>query len=325
MINTPRYAGAIIDAHCHVASTDFIPVDFVAGTARNIAAKLQATGVERSIGELSEAVRKQHQDHHADGLIGELDESGVAQAVLLLPDFTFVSRCDLTIAEMIERHRRICERHPGRFFVFAGVDPRWGRDGLDLFTRTIQDPRFHGLKLYPPCGYSPSDRALYPYYELCREYRAPALLHVGPTAPTLSFSYSNPWLIDQAALDFPDVNFILAHAAVHFVEECLTLAEYRPNIFLDISAFPSICPAPNGWKSALPKFLQRGINHKIIFGTDWPLFGTGRHRRLMEAFLSDAGPLSGISSSQRDWVMQANISRLIAAKRASQPGVPVSE
>jgi len=103
------------------------------------------------------------------------------------------------------------------------------------------------------------------------------------------------------------------------VEECLTRAEYRPNIFLDISAFPAISPAPNGWKAALPKFFQHGINHKILFGTDWPLFGTGRHRRLIEAFLSDAGPLSSISSSQRHWIMQANITRLIAAKRSSQP------
>lgn len=320
MSDTRSYVGTIIDGHCHVASTHFIPRDFVEGTARNVAAKLRATGVERSIGELTEGVLKQHQDHQADGFVRELDDSGVAQAVLLLPDFTFTSKCDLTIAEMIERHRQICERHPGRFFVFAGVDPRWGRDGLDLFAKTIQDPRFQGLKLYPPCGYSASDRALYPYYELCREYRAPVLLHVGPTAPTLSFSYSNPWLVDQAALDFPDVNFILAHAAVHFVEECLTLAEYRPNIFLDISAFPSISPAPNGWKAALPKMFQRGVNHKILFGTDWPLFGTGRHRRLLEAFLGHGGPLNGISGSQRDWIMQANISRLIASKKSSRRG-----
>lgn len=319
MNNAPAYTGTIIDAHCHVASTDFIPRDFVVGAAKNVAAKLLATGVERSIDELSDSVRKQHQDHQADGFIREFDESGISQAVLLLPDFTFTLKCDLTIAEMIERHRKICERHSGRFFVFAGVDPRWGRDGLDLFEKTLQDPHFHGLKLYPPCGYSASDRALYPYYELCREYRAPVLLHVGPTAPTLSFSYSSPWLVDQAALDFPDVNFILAHAAVHFVEDCLTLAQYRPNIFLDISAFPSINPAPNGWKAALQKFFQHGINHKIIFGTDWPLFGPGRLPRLIQAFLSHAGPLHGISSVQREWVMQGNICRLLAPKRSVQP------
>jgi predicted TIM-barrel fold metal-dependent hydrolase len=320
MNDSAAYTGTIIDSHCHVASTDFIPRDFIAGIARNVAAKLRATGVARSIDELSEAIRKQNQDHQADGFIRELDESGVSQAVLLLPDFTFTLKCDLTIAEMIERHRQICGRHPGRFFVFAGVDPRWGRDGLNLFEKTLQDPGFHGLKLYPPCGYSASDRALYPYYELCREYRAPVLLHVGPTAPTLSFNYSSPWLVDQAALDFPDVNFILAHAAVHFVEDCLTLAEYRPNIFLDISAFPAICPAPNGWKPALRKFFQHGVNHKILFGSDWPLSGTGRHRRLIQAFVSPEGPLNDISSAQRDWIMQANISRLITPKRSSQPG-----
>jgi predicted TIM-barrel fold metal-dependent hydrolase len=321
MTDTRPYASTIIDAHCHVASTDFIPLDFIVGTARNIAAKLIAAGVGKSVCELSDSIQKQHQDHHADGFIRELDASGVAQAVLLLPDFTFVAKCDLTIAEMIERHRLIGQRHPGRFFVFAGVDPRWGKDGLDLFEKTIQHPGFHGLKLYPPCGYSASDRQLYPYYELCREYRVPVLLHVGPTAPTLSFSYSSPWLVDQAALDFPDVNFILAHAAVHFVEDCLTLAEYRPNIFLDISAFPSISPAPNGWKPALKRFLSHGINHKIIFGTDWPLFGPGRHTRLLQAFTGPEGPLNGVSRTQQEWLMHGNISRLLASKRS---GIPAS-
>ncbi len=312
MSKDPVYSGAIIDAHCHVASTYFIPREFVDGTARNIAVKLAANGAKKSVVDLTESICKQHQDHDADGLVREMDDAGISQAVLLLPDFTFVMKCGLTIAEMMERHRAISERHPGRFYIFAGVDPRWGNDGLDLFERAICDTHFHGLKLYPPCGYSPSDRMLYPFFDICKRHRIPALVHIGPSSPALSFAYSNPWLIDQAARDFPDVNFILAHAAVHFVEDCLALAEYRPNIFLDISAFAGISPAPNGWKAALSNLFRKGINHKILFGTDWPLFGgPGRHARLMQAFVGQDGPLSGISSAQREWIMSGNILRLI--------------
>lgn len=313
MHNGAAYSGEIIDAHCHIASTDFIPEDFLIGVARNIVAKLNATGVNKSVAELCDTIRAQHQDHDADGLVREMSESGIAKAVALLPDFTWVSKSELTIAEMIARHRAIAQRHPDRFFMLVGVDPRWGPDGIRLFESVIEEPCFHGLKLYPPCGYSPSDKSLYPYFELCRAHRAPVLLHVGPTAPNLTFNYSNPWLIDQAALDFPDVNFILAHACAHFVKDCLSLAEYRPNIYLDISAFPSIAPAPSGWKAVLPKFFRHGINHKILFGTDWPLYGAGRHARLIDTFTGQAGPLRDVSPAQRRWIMHDNILRLIAS------------
>src|SRR5690606_26723281 len=97
----------------------------------------------------------------------------------------------------------ICERHPGRFYVFAGVDPRWGLDGIRLFERGVGEYGFHGLKLYPPCGYSPSDPRLYSLYEICASRGLPVLTHVGGTSPALAFDTSDPILLDQAARSFP--------------------------------------------------------------------------------------------------------------------------
>ncbi|MFL6665327.1 MAG: amidohydrolase family protein [Rhizobacter sp.] len=306
------YSGHIVDAHCHVASSRFIPQAFFEGLCRNVAVRLAANGVKRSHADLLEMYLKSSQDHAADGLVAEMDSAGIAQAVLLLPDFTYVLKSELTIAEMHAQHHAIATRHAGRFFVFCGVDPRWGADGLALFEKSISSHHFHGLKLYPPCGYSPSDRLLYPYYEICQARKLPVLMHIGPTSPVLEFGYAHPDMLDRAALDFPGVDFILAHGAVHHVDACTSLCAFRPNVYLDISAFLGSMH-PGGWQAALTAMFRMNLNHKILFGTDWPVFRyTGGHKKVMDMFLGPDGPLAGVSAAQRSWLMSRNILRLLA-------------
>ncbi|MEO3713223.1 amidohydrolase family protein [Roseateles flavus] len=307
----PVYTGHVLDAHCHIASTHFIPEGFYEGLCRNVAVRLAATGVRKSLLELMEMYLRMSQDHQGDTLVSEMDEAGIQQAVLLLPDFTQVMQSQLTIAEMWAEHHEILKRHAGRFFVFGGVDPRWGADGLALLERGITEYGFKGLKLYPPCGYSPSDRSLYPFYELCQAHGLPVLMHIGPTSPSLSFQFSHPYLVDQAALDFPDVNFILAHGAVHHVQDCAALCAYRPNVYLDISAFLG-SQHPGGWQAGLAELFKLNLNHKILFGTDWPVFRySGGHKKVMDLFLAADGPLAGVSRGQRSWLMSGNARRLL--------------
>jgi predicted TIM-barrel fold metal-dependent hydrolase len=305
------YDGTVIDGHCHIASTHFIPQEFFEGFCRNVLAKMEATGASKPLGALLDTYLTRSQDHLGDALVAEMSAGGIDRAVVLLPDFTYVMKSELTIAEMFKEHFDILKRHPGRFFVFAGADPRWGLDGVNLFEKGVKEYGFRGLKLYPPCGYSPSDRSLYPYYEICREHRLPVLLHVGPTSPALDFSYSHPYLIDGAARDFPDVNFILAHGAVHFVDDCVALCAYRPNVYLDTSAFLA-STHPMGWQTALAELFRKNINHKILFGTDWPVFRfSGGHKKVMDNFRSEEGPLVHVSPVQRNWLMSRNIERLL--------------
>ena len=305
------YAGHIVDAHCHVASTRFIPPAFYEGLCRNIAVKLAAHGVRRSLPDLMAGYEAAAQDHEADGLVAEMDEAGIHQAVLLLPDFTHVMKSEFDIAQMYADHHAILKRHVGRFFVFGGIDPRWGSDGVALFEKGVAEYGFKGLKLYPPCGYSPSDRGLYPCYEICAARGLPVLLHIGPTSPALAFSHAHPDLLEQAALDFPGVNFILAHGAVNHPEACASLCAFRPNVYLDVSAFLA-STHPHGWQAALALLFKSNLNHKILFGTDWPVFRfSGGHRKVMDEFLGVAGPLAGVSPVQRDWLMSKNILRLL--------------
>ncbi|WP_052691809.1 amidohydrolase family protein [Teredinibacter purpureus] len=297
----------IIDAHTHLSSTRYIPDDFFRGIARNTQVSLRKNGVERDLDLLTNMVKSQHNDHEGQALLAEMKKANIEKSVLLLPDFTYCMQSELTIAEMYDEHFTLLKKHSTQFSVFAGVDPRWGADGVSLFEKGVTDYGFAGLKLYPPCGYSPSDPSLFPYYEICRQYSLPVLLHTGPTSPEMSFEFSAPELIDSAARNFQDVNFILAHGGVFNRDTVVDLCVFRPNVYLDLGGFTTI-NHPDGWQHALTELFRMGVNHKIIFGTDWPVArAPGGQKQLMSKFDKT---LEAIPEKEKIYILSDNIKRI---------------
>jgi predicted TIM-barrel fold metal-dependent hydrolase len=292
----------IVDAHCHIASTKYTPESFIWGAVANTSQLTESQ--KRRAGDL---YLKRMQDHLCDELVGEMDAAGIAKSILLCADFTHALKdCQLTIEEMIRDHATVARRHPGRFFVFAGVDPRWGKDGVDLFERSVSRGDCHGFKVYPPCGFGPSDPLLYPYYEICSKYSLPVTVHIGPTSSVLAFDNGRPELIDKAARDFPKVSFILAHGSTYYVQECIMMCAYRPNVYLDVSAFESGSPED------LRAMFRKGINRKILFGTDFPVFRMGgRQVDFIDPLLGDDGPLNELNEDDLERVMSGNVLRLL--------------
>ncbi|HEU4727124.1 MAG TPA: amidohydrolase family protein [Kofleriaceae bacterium] len=306
-----RARTAVFDGHCHVASDRFVPRPFIDAMIGNITARLAASGVDGHAHRLLDVYLSRLQDHTADRLIADMDRAAVQQVLLLVPDFSFVFPGGLTIAEMIDEHAKIIARHRARVHVLCGVDPRWGADGLALFERAVGELGFSGLKVYPPCGFSPSDRTLYPYYEICRQRGLPVLVHTGPTSPALTFTTAHPGEIDRVAFDFPEVSFILGHGGVNHVQAAVEMCAYRPNVYLDFSGFPAIIE-PGGPGAGLRRLFDLGINHKIIFGTDWPVFGMATtYPQLVRMIVAEDGPLAAVSEAQRRWLLGDNVRRLI--------------
>ena len=302
----------IVDAHCHIASGEHIPKSFIAGAVSNMVVALNAQGINVTASKLAAMYDQKMQDPLCDELVAEMTQAGISKSVLLIADFSYALKdCVLTIEESFHKHRQVLARHPGKFEVFGGVDPRWGKDGLALFERSLVEFGFRGFKMYPPCGFSPSDAALFPFYELCAYHRVPVLLHIGPTSPALSFSTSYPFLLDEAARLFPTVNFILAHGSVSFTEECAMMCKFRPNVYLDISAYQNNVTRER-MADAVKKTLSQGINHKVIFGTDWPVFRLqGTQLSFVEALCDEEGVAGEISQRERDLVFHGNIEGLL--------------
>src|SRR5947208_4795325 len=302
----------IVDCHCHIASGEHTPMSFIEGSVANMVAAVSAQGVPVTAKKLTTLFMNKMQDPLCDGLVAEMADAGISKSVLLIADFTYALKdCVLTIEESFQKHREVLLRHPGKFEVFGGVDPRWGKDGLALFERSLKDFGFRGLKIYPPCGFSPSDPALFPFYELCAHYHVPVLLHTGPTSPVLDFTVSSPFLVDEAARLFPSVNFILAHGAVSFVEECIMMCRFRPNVYLDISGYQaSLGYDPSA--GAVKHVVSVGINHKVLFGTDFPVFRLqGEQKNFVEAITCEDGALAELNERERALVLHQNVERLL--------------
>jgi hypothetical protein len=252
------------------------------------------------------------QDPLCDELAYEMSEAGIKKSLLTISDFTYAFKdCPLTIEESFLRHRDVLARHPGRFDVFGGIDPRWGKDGTALFEGSVMEFGFRGLCVYPLCGFSASSPELYPYYELCAHHKLPVLLHLGPTSPILDFSAANPLLLDEAARRFPSVNFILAQAAGSFFHDCIMMCRFRPNIYLEISGYQGSL----NWDpecSSVKNTVSQGINHKVLFGTDWPMFRLqGDQREFTQVITSEAGPLSTLHQTERKLILWDNAERLL--------------
>lgn len=307
----------VYDGHCHVASTHFTPRAFLEDVASNVCCRLGSMGAAPRFDRVAEGLAAQQGDHLADGLVREMNAAGIARAVLLVPDFGLRLPGTLEPAEAARRHHEIRLRHPGRFWVYIGVDPRRGPEGVRAFEDVVDAYGLDGVKLYPPCGYSPSDPGLYPYYEICAARSLPVFIHTGPTVRSLDYERAHPMRADKAARDFPRVNFILGHGGLTHVETCAFMAAYRPNVYLDTGGFAS-GPNLSSWPEHLNWLFRLGINHKIIFGTDWPLGRLNGLRRVMGEVLDGPTALAGVSRKDRALLLHENLLRVLAAR--SRPG-----
>ncbi|WP_434609340.1 amidohydrolase family protein [Pseudomonas sp. D2-30] len=304
-----RIVGPLVDGHSHVASTRFTPLSFLEGVADNIEVKLQASGFPVPRSRIIDQFQRDLCDHQGDAQVAAMDRSGIHRSVLLLPDFTYaLPDSELSIEEMFQEHQAILQRHAGRFEVFAGVDPRWGKDGLDLFIRGIETYGFSGLKLYPPCGYQANDPLLEPFYEYCNAHRLPVLLHIGPTSPALSFAHAQARWVDEPARRYRDIPFILAHGAVNDQTQCIELCKYRPNVYLDLSGAQHSIDS-RGQAPMLKALFENEINHKIIFGTDWPINNHESINRRLRSFIVD--PEHAISDHDASLILSGNMQRLL--------------
>lgn len=301
----------IIDGHCHLASTRYIPAVFFEDVAANITRKMTAYGEKISFEKILQMLIMQHNDHNGDKLIAEMDAASINSTVLLIPDFSSAMLMPLPQAEINKAHYHVTKKYPGRFYVFPGVNPMRGQAALDEFVEAIENYGFHGLKLYPPSGYSPSDKCLYPFYDYCRDKSLPVLLHTGPTVQSLNLTLMPPSLICSAARDFPEVNFILAHGAVAYVEESIELARNWRNIYIDTGGISGAI-IPGKWQEQLLSVLLSGIEDKIIFGSDWPVTRmSGGLKHLVEGITSDNAIMEQISPAAINAFFSGNIFRLI--------------
>ena len=138
-----------------------------------------------------------------------------------------------------------------------------------------------GVKLYP--GYQRiwlTDPVYEPIYRLAAQYGKPVAIHMGLTAgPRAYLKYCHPLVLDEAAADHPDTQFVMCHFGNPFLEAAAAVVEKNPNVAADLSGFlegrvdlERYRREQEGYLSLLKTWL-RAIDRwdDLLYGSDWPL------------------------------------------------------
>jgi predicted TIM-barrel fold metal-dependent hydrolase len=283
----------IIDVHAHFAFRDLYPQYFLRGIKDNVKAVLSETGETlTNLGLVDRVVEKHLDDRDCSRLIAEMDRAGISKAVLLVTDLGYgKDHGMMTIEEIITMHAEIVNRNPGRFIAFSGIDPRRGKDGLDLFEKSVTLHKFRGFKMYPPCGYEVNDSRLFPYYELCSKYSLPVLTHTGPSLSDMKSNVDYYHGILEVSKLFKKVAFIVGHATLLGTDTSLALATRRDNVFLEVSGFQRHIGDEANVRRQIRELVD-SVPDKVMFGTDWPMFNMCASQGVWVKFFERQGYLS---------------------------------
>ena len=106
------------------------------------------------------------------------------------------------------------------------------------------------------------------------EARLPVLFHTGhsgigtgmPGGGGIRLKYGNPMLIDDVAVDFPDMPIILAHPSFPWQDEAISVCLHKPTVYIDLSGW-----SPKYFSPTLVQYANTLLKHKVLFGIGLPV------------------------------------------------------
>ncbi|MEV4282678.1 amidohydrolase family protein [Actinoplanes xinjiangensis] len=200
-----------------------------------------------------------------------------------------------------------CAKHPDTLIPFASIDPHKGRAGVREARRLVERYGVRGFKFHPSIqGFAPDDRLAYPLYEAIEELGAVALFHTGQTGigarvrggGGIRLRYSNPMLVDDVAVDFPDLRIILAHPSFPWQDEALAVATHKEHVHIDLSGW-----SPKYFPPQLVRYANSLLQDKVLFGSDYPVITPDR-------WLADFEKLD-VKDTVRPKILKENAARLL--------------
>ncbi|MDH6246466.1 amidohydrolase family protein [Mycobacterium sp. OTB74] len=183
------------------------------------------------------ACLKMWSHHHHHQLIIDMPEEVVAEAVKVAGD---------------------------RFIGAAGYNPFRIAESLQRIETFVRDYGFKYVYFHPMTfGIAPNDRRCYPLYAKCLELGIPVGMQVGHSAETLPSNVGHPMLVDDVAIEFPDLKINLSHTGWPWTGEFISMMWRHPNVYGDISAY-----FPKTLDPGLVRAMDRQLRGKIMLGSN---------------------------------------------------------
>jgi hypothetical protein len=189
--------------------------------------------------------------------------------------------------------------------------PELGAPALAEFRRCLdRGAGFVGLAVSGSGGLPASDRAWEPFYRLCIEAKAPALIFVGttglgaglPGGNGITLDSCHPRHLDAVAARFAELTIIAARPAWPWQSEMIAVLLHKPNVWCELHGW-----SPKYFTDELKREIPRRLDERVMFAADYPLF---RYERLFADWRG-----LGYSEQVLEQIFRRNAEALLAGLR----------
>lgn len=252
-------------------------------------------------------------------LFAEMEAHGVDHAVVLTSYKVNVDR------PSVEQVLEVLAEDP-RTTVIEGL--RWrGDTRTDLFhmEERIRDGVVKGIKLYPGYDkYAINDPSLETVFRIAAKHDVPVMIHCGDTfAADAKVRQAHPLLVDDVAVDYPDVRFVICHLGNPWFQDTAEVLYKNENVFADISGLV-LGDFDYEFERHLVMRVKELIMYmgnpgkQLMYGSDWPLVEMGPYVNFLNTLEFEGETFENIA-----WRTAAKLFRIdvdaIEARKAPPP------
>lgn len=200
-----------------------------------------------------------------------------------------------------QRTLRIARNVPGLWAVGVADPTRTDADHLRRIEAMLATGQVKAFKAY--LGYlhfAPDHAGYLPYYELAAQYDLPFVFHTGDTySPKAKLRYAHPLLVDDVAVDHPDVRFVIAHVGNPWLMDAAEVVYKNVNVWTDLSGLAvgdAESFAADDRREVLHEVataLGRAFRYaerpnRFLYGSDWPLAPLAAYRDFIRGVIPEA-------------------------------------
>lgn len=254
-------------------------------------------------------------DENVRELLAKMDELGVDHCVVIT---SYKIDLDRPSVEQLLEH---LAAEP-RLTVVEGL--RWrGDERTDLFTleERIRDGVVKGIKLYPGYDLYPiNDPSLETVFRIAEKHQVPVMIHTGDTyARTAKVRMAHPLLVDDVAVDYPDVKFVMCHVGNPWFQDAAEVLYKNENVYADISGL-TLGEFTYEFERYVAMRVKEMITYmgnpgkQLLYGTDWPLVKMKPYLKFMRELNFEGDVLENIA-----WRTAARLFRIPIESREPRP------